>query len=164
MKTLDTLFETLPQVGRVDWIGVRPARREPMQCLEKVQVDPSAGLHGDRYAGRSGARHITIIQAEHLPVIASCLGLKRLDSAVLRRNLVVSGINLLALKDKIFHIGEVRLQVTGLCNPCSYIEQALGPGGYNAVRGHGGVTARVLNEGIIAIGDAVSYPQPLVQE
>lgn len=159
MKTLDALLETLPQVGRVEWIGVRPARREPMQCLAKVQVDPSIGLHGDRYAGRSGTRQITLIQAEHLPVIASCLGLERLAPAVLRRNLVVSGINLLALKEKIFHIGEVTLQATGLCHPCSYMEQALGPGGYNAVRGHGGVTARVLAEGFIAIGDAVSYPE-----
>jgi MOSC domain-containing protein YiiM len=70
--------------------------------------------------------------------------------------LVISGINLLALKDKEFKIGDVALAYTGLCHPCSYMEEVLGEGGYNTMRGHGGITARVLTEGVISRGDILS--------
>lgn len=155
-ESLTTLLDTLPQVGKVGWIGIRPARGEPMESLERVRVHQGSGLEGDRYNGRATSRRqVTLIQQEHLPVIASCAGHESLDAAALRRNLVVSGINLLALKDKRFHVGEVLLEYTGPCDPCSKMEALLGAGGYNAMRGHGGITARVLEEGEIALGDAV---------
>ena len=77
------------------------------------------------------------------------------DPALLRRNIAVAGINLLALKGQQFVIGQARLEYTGLCHPCSFMETTFGAGGYNAVRGHGGITARVLQSGLIGIGDNV---------
>jgi MOSC domain-containing protein YiiM len=73
----------------------------------------------------------------------------------LRRNLVVSGVNLLALKGRRFLVGEAMLEGTGPCHPCSRMEEALGPGGLNAMRGHGGLNARVLQGGLIRLGAAV---------
>jgi len=155
MATLDTLFKTLPQQGKVTWIGVRPERRAKMLVVDTVEAKTQNGLTGDRYAGRSGNRQVTLIQTEHLPVIASNLGLASVDPAQLRRNICVSGINLLALKDKQFQIGDVVLEYTGLCHPCSFMEETFGAGGYNAIRGHGGINARVLKSGIIRLGDAL---------
>ena len=155
-ESLATLLERLPQVGEVRWIGVRPARGEAMVALERVRAHQGSGLEGDRYSGRTTSRRqVTLIQQEHLPVIASCAGHESVDAGALRRNIVVSGINLLALKGKQFRVGEVLLEYTGPCDPCSKMEALLGPGGYNAMRGHGGITARVLEEGEMAIGDAV---------
>jgi MOSC domain-containing protein YiiM len=133
-----------------------------MLSVQRITVDAQTGLHGDRYAGRDGVRHATLIQAEHLGVIASCVGREQVAPELLRRNIVVRGINLLALKGKLVCIGAVTFEITGACHPCSRMEQLLGPGGYNAVRGHGGMTARVLTSGIIAVADAVHYPDSLV--
>ena len=91
-------------------------------------------------------------------MIAACVGRSVIEPALLRRNIVVSGINLLALKDKRFRIGDALLEYTGACHPCSKMERALGAGGYNAVRGHGGITARVIEAGRVRIGDSLYYP------
>ncbi len=157
MSTIQNLLKTLPQIGKVVWIGLRPTKKADMQIVRSVEANTENGLTGDRYSGRSGNRQVTLIQAEHLPVIASCLGVDIIKPELLRRNIVVSGINLLALKDKSFCIGETKLQMTGLCHPCSFMEQTLGPGGYNAVRGHGGITAKVIHNGRISVDDNVSY-------
>ena len=156
MPTIKELLDTLPQQGKLEWIATRPARGQEMHSHTACELSTELGLVGDRYKGRSRERQITLVQAEHLPVVASCTGRAKVAPELLRRNLLVSGINLLALKDKTFYVGSVELLGTGLCHPCSRMETLLGDGGYNAMRGHGGITARVLSNGKIALGDAVT--------
>jgi MOSC domain-containing protein YiiM len=98
---------------------------------------------------------VTLLQAEHLAVIAAFMGLPAIRPELLRRNLLVADINLGALQNKRFRIGNVLLEGTGYCHPCARMEEALGTGGYNAMRGHGGITARILVGGVIHIGDSV---------
>ena len=154
-RPLAELLATLPQSGRGTWIGVRPARRAKMTAVDQVEAIAGQGLAGDHYV-HDGNRQVTLIQAEHLAAVAAFVGRASLDPGLLRRNLVVGGINLLALKGRRFRIGGARLEATGPCEPCSRMEEALGPGGYNAMRGHGGITARILEGGLIRIGDVVA--------
>lgn len=154
---LEELLRTLPQTGSVRWIGVRPARGQPMTLVDAVEARPGKGLVGDRYTASSGKREVTLLQWEHLPVVAGLLGLDEVNPATLRRNIAISGINLLALRDREFTIGSALLRGTGLCQPCSKMETALGAGGYNAMRGHGGITAQVIKGGIIRLGDKVVF-------
>lgn len=149
-------MNTLPQTGRVEWIGVRPARRANVDVLATATAIADHGLDGDHYSKHGGNRQVTLIQSEHIDAVASMLGVERIDPASLRRNIVVSGINLLALKDKTFRIGEATLRCTGLCHPCSLMESTLGPGGYNALRGHGGITASVVDGGSISLDDRLT--------
>jgi MOSC domain-containing protein YiiM len=88
-------------------------------------------------------------------VIAALSGHPEISPATLRRNVVVSGIPLVALKGRRFRIGDVLLEGTDPCDPCSRMEAALGPGGYNAMRGMGGLCARILEGGSVRLGDAV---------
>lgn len=145
-----------PRAGTVAWIGLRPGRDVGMREVDTSEALTGKGLIGDRYAGGSGKRGITLIQAEHLPVIATLAGNAALAPEVLRRNLVVNGIPLIALKDRRFRIGDVVLQGTGPCDPCSRMEAALGAGGFNAMRGMGGICARIIEGGTIRRGDAVA--------
>ena len=152
---LARLMAILPQVGQVEWIGLRPARDVAMTEVEQAEAITEHGLRGDRYTGGSGKRGITLIQAEHLPVIAALAGHEHVAPDTLRRNLVVSGIPLVALKGRRFRVGGLVLEGTESCDPCSRMEDALGPGGYNAMRGHGGLCARIVEGGIVRVGDAV---------
>lgn len=169
MQTLNLrqLTQHFSHHGRLDAIYLRPDRGQPCLQQDQVQAIAKLGLQGDRISLRQSSapngskRQVTLLQAEHLPVIAALTGHSQVDPALLRRNLVISGINLLAtkslFKDQPLHllIGDVVLEVSGPCEPCSKMEQVLGKGGYNAMRGHGGITARIIRGGLLRIGDSV---------
>ena len=153
-----SLREQFPRAGTVRWMSVRPGRDERVNPVDQVLASVDEGLVGDRFAGPPGAdRQVTLIQQEHLDVIAGLLGRESIDQALTRRNIVVSGINLLALKGAEFSIGEAILRGTGSCPPCKKMERNFGSGGFNAMCGHGGITASVVQEGTIRVGDAVRF-------
>lgn len=151
------LLRSIPQVGKVEWIGIRKERKATPTTVEKVEAKKKTGLEGDHFKGSlSGKRQVTLIQKEHLEAVAKMLGKDMVDPLLTRRNIVVSGINLLSLKSQQFKIGDAILETSGICAPCNRMEENLGPGGYSAMRGHGGITARVIEGGEIKIGDEVS--------
>jgi MOSC domain-containing protein YiiM len=167
MDDLRSLTARFPRAGRLEAIVLRPGRDAPAVAVASTHALPERGLagdhRGDKPASRPGGgkRQVTLIQAEHLPLIRAWTGV---DFAPidLRRNLVVSGVNLLAqhalFDDRPLRVrigADVLLVITGPCDPCSKMEALLGPGGYNAMRGHGGTTARVIRGGVLAVGDAV---------
>lgn len=154
---LHRLMTAFPRAGEVRWIGLRPARDVQMREVAEAEAIAGRGLVGDRYGSGSGKRGITLIQAEHLPVIAALAGHASVAPATLRRNLVIAGVPLVALKGRRFRIGEVLCEGTAPCDPCSRMELALGAGGYNAMRGHGGLCARILEGGMVRLGDAVTF-------
>ncbi|MCX7407293.1 MAG: MOSC domain-containing protein [Planctomycetales bacterium] len=157
MESLQTLFDILPQVGRIEWIGLRPKRLSELISVNEATLIEGRGIEGDhKVTGRAGTkRQVTLIQQEHLIAVAGMLHRDEVSPGQTRRNIVVSGINLLALKGKQFRIGQALLEFSGPCEPCSRMEQNLGPGGFNAMRGHGGITAKVIEGGAIRVGDEV---------
>jgi MOSC domain-containing protein YiiM len=143
----------------VEAIVVRGKSRDPARRIEATQAIAGVGLADDRL-GQSGAaelstRQVTLIQHEHLLVIAQLARAQPIDPVGLRRNLVISGINLIGLKNARVRVGAGLLEIVGQCHPCSRMEQVSGRGGYAAMRGHGGMNARVLEGGAIRVGDVV---------
>jgi MOSC domain-containing protein YiiM len=153
MIELAELQARYAQTGRVVAISVRPERLKPALRMESVVAIENKGLQGDRSKG--GNRQVTLIQKEHLQAVASFLGKTDVDFTLTRRNILVEGINLLSLKGKQFQIGEAVFEYSGECHPCSRMEEALGSGGYNAMRGHGGITAKVITGGEIKSNDFI---------
>jgi len=153
---LAILMSRFPRAGRVEWIGIRIERRAPLVPLDRVEAIAGYGLAGDHYASKSNDnRQVTLIQAEHLEAVAKLLGKPEVRPEWVRRNILVSGINLSALRDRRFRIGDTVLEGAGTCDPCSRMEEVLGAGGYNAMRGHGGIIARIVDGGMIRLGDPV---------
>ncbi len=153
MSDLKTMMARFAHPGHVDAIFLRPARRlqpEPVQTATLTD----AGLDGDH--GRPSKRALTLIQAEHIPVITALSGSSDVSAQILRRNLVVSGLNLIAFRGQRLQVGPTIIELTVPCHPCSRIEELLGHGGYTAMRGHGGFCACVITGGEIALGDPVT--------
>jgi MOSC domain-containing protein YiiM len=159
MKTIRDLNAPPHVEGRVEAIIVRGSPRDAARSIAATTAIAGIGLADDRLGQRGEAelstRQVTLIQQEHLAVIAQLARVEPIDPIGLRRNLVISGINLLALKNAKLQVGQAVLQIVGPCQPCSRMEETIGPGGYAAMRGHGGMTARVLEGGPINVGDVV---------
>ena len=155
MLNIQELKSQFAQSGRIDLITIRKERRSLPLILDEVEAIETVGLKGDHYKSKGGKRQVTFIMQEHLMTAASILGVERLDPLLTRRNIVTTGINLIALKDRQFQIGEAIFEYTGECHPCSRMEENFGKGGYNAMRGHGGITARIIKSGLIRNGDEV---------
>jgi MOSC domain-containing protein YiiM len=127
-----------------------------MLNVSEATLIAERGLSGDRASVKpTRNRQVTLIQAENLVTLARLLGRDNVAPELMRRNLVVSQLNLLTLKRARFRVGDCEFEGTGDCQPCSRIEETLGFGGYNAARGFGGITARVLSSGMIRVGDPV---------
>ncbi|MES2186826.1 MAG: MOSC domain-containing protein [Pseudomonadota bacterium] len=162
---LRALTSNFPHAGTLQAIYLRPARRVPAAAPQAVQAIAGRGLQGDRSSSNAtlgGKRQVTLLQAEHLPAVAAFLRREAIDPALLRRNLLVAGLNLHAARAlfadqplRLFIGADAVLEITGPCEPCSRMEEVFGPGAYNALRGHGGMTARVLVGGELRVGDAV---------
>ena len=159
MKTIRDLNAPPHIEGRVEAIVVRGAPRDRARSIADTVALAGIGLADDRLGKRGEAelstRQVTLIQSEHLAVIAQLARVETVDPVALRRNLVISGINLAALKNTRVQVGQALLELVGPCQPCSRMEEEIGPGAYAAMRGHGGMTARVLVGGAIRVGDAV---------
>ena len=149
-------------------IVLRPSRDAAAVAAEQALAIAGRGLEGDRAAQQvsrqtgGSKRQVTLFQHEHLALLAAWLGREAIAPEILRRNLVVSGLNLLSARSplrgvqSVLRIGDhAAFELTGPCDPCSKMERELGTGAYNAMRGHGGVTARVITDGRIALGDRV---------
>jgi MOSC domain-containing protein YiiM len=143
--------------GKLEWIGLRGERRKALTVVESARAVVDRGLDGDHRVEKTpgSGRQVTLISREFIAQTAHFLGRDAIDPGLLRRNLVVSGINLHALRYQRFSIGDAVFEANALCHPCSRMESALGPGGVAAMLGHGGLCCKVLRGGQIAVGDSV---------
>ena len=150
------------QPGKLEWIGLRTARKSPLKEVPSVLAIATRGLEGDHRVDKTpgSGRQVTLISQEFINQTAHFLGVDPIDPATLRRNLVVSGINLHALRYQRFTIGDSLFEASALCHPCSRMEAALGKGGVAAMLGHGGLCCKILKGGVITIGDEVRVEVP----
>ncbi|UTF61788.1 MOSC domain-containing protein [Gilvimarinus sp. DA14] len=155
-RLLDKLAQDL-KPGRLEWIGLRSVHRGRIHVVKSAEAIADRGLAGDHRSSKTpgSGRQVTLISREFIQQICQHTGLAEIDPVLLRRNLVVSGLNLNLLRHQRVQIGEVVLEPAALCHPCSRMNQNLGPGGAAAMYGYGGLCARIVQGGRLAVGDAV---------
>jgi hypothetical protein len=138
-------------------IHIAPEAGAEPTSVETAMLRTGAGIDGDRYEKKVGTfsdwpkdHELTLIE---LSVVEE-EGLKPGES---RRNLTVDGVALNPLVGQRFRIGGVLCEGTRLCEPCAYLESHLErPGIVKRLTGRGGLRARVLEDGEIRVGDAIT--------
>ncbi len=157
VRSVKELRGHVPQQGKLRWIGLRPEKRGDITVVRKATLVTQRGIQGDRLKRKGTKRQVSLIQKEHLAVIGKLMGERAIKPERLRRNLVVSGFPLNALRKGMqFRIGDALLEWSESCDPCSRMEEELGEGGFAAMTGMGGILARVIEGSEIKVGDPIS--------
>lgn len=141
--------------GRVEKIWIKRAKRGVMDSVNRATLRANKGLVGN--ANQGGRRQVTIIEQERWDAHLAALD-ARLDPSRRRANILISGCPLRDTRNRVLRIGSVRFQIAGETKPCEQMEEAL-PGLEKVMRPDwgGGAFTMVLDDGEIAVGDAVVW-------
>lgn len=128
----------------------------PLVEVQQVECVAGRGIRGDRfYDYRDDYKgQITFFSLEVFEKLAAHFRLTGKSAGELRRNVIVSGIDLNDLIGEEFSIQGVRFLGTAHCKPCYWMNQAVARGAEEFLQGNGGLRARILTDGIISVGDA----------
>ena len=147
--------------GVVEGIFVTGEGSAPMQRVEEVSTIEGCGIEGDRYCEGTGfwtrygdVCQVTLIEGEDLDYIEGELGI-RVNNGQHRRNIITRGIKLTDLRRKRFRVGEALLEFDRSRPPCRHVQDLSEPGMTRALKGRGGICARVIRAGRIRAQDAI---------
>ncbi|NYG07422.1 MOSC domain-containing protein YiiM [Phycicoccus badiiscoriae] len=149
-------------LGRVLAIHVAKATKLPMRPVESVVAEAGAGLVGDRYHG-SRHRHVTVQSATDLAEASRDLGAP-VGPGATRRNITLSGGPVPGRPGTRVRMGDALLEVVRPAAPCRLMDDAIGPGAMKALHARGGTVFRILEGGVVRVGDAVVREDPVVGE
>jgi MOSC domain-containing protein YiiM len=128
----------------------------PLVEVAQIECVAGRGIRGDRfYDYRDDYKgQITFFSLEVFERLAAHFGLVNKSAGAVRRNVIVSGVDLNELIGEEFSIQGVRLRGTAHCKPCYWLDQAVVPGTEKFLEGNGGLRAQILSDGVITVGDA----------
>jgi MOSC domain-containing protein YiiM len=157
----------LVMVEFVEGIFLAPEGGAQMKGVQAATALEGCGLDGDRYCAGTGhwsrfgrVCEVTFIAAEDLDDIERETGVG-VKNGEHRRNVVTRGISLKALRrGERFRVGEVVFENRGPRSVCRYIERLTEPGMTQALKGRGGICARVIENGTVRVGDEIEVLQP----
>lgn len=141
--------------GKLDAIWIKRARKGPMDRVESARLVAETGIVGN--ANQGGRRQVTIIEREAWARTLEALG-EPVEPSARRANLMVSGVELREMRDRVLRIGSCRIRIGGETRPCSRMDEAA-PGLQEALdpEWRGGVYGVVLDDGEIRVGDRVGW-------
>jgi len=144
-------------------IYISPSATVLPQAVTEAQAHAHRGLVGDRYFEGCGTftdwepkgpgRELTLIEGEVLAEIG-------LSAAEARRNIVTEGLRLNDLVGKRFRIGTVLIEGIRLCPPCAHLDKVTGKALLKPLADRGGLRADLLNDGVIRVGDTITFIAP----
>lgn len=130
-----------------------PPGTHPMLEVPEVRCLAGRGLEGDRFLdfkpGYKG--QVTFFSHEVFEELCVRFDVREKTPAAFRRNIVVSDADLNALIGREFKVQGVRFAGTQESAPCYWMDQAFAPGTEEALKGRGGLRARILTDGVLRV-------------
>ncbi|HEX4665167.1 MAG TPA: MOSC domain-containing protein [Chthoniobacterales bacterium] len=128
----------------------------PLIAVDEIECVAGHGIRGDRFFDYADdyKGQITFFSREVFDLLSESFGLTTKSPGVLRRNVIVSGVDLMELIGADFELQGVQFRGTAHCAPCYWMNNAFAPGAEKFLAGRGGLRARILSDGRIALGDA----------
>ncbi|MGB8474645.1 MAG: MOSC domain-containing protein [Candidatus Acidiferrum sp.] len=125
-----------------------PRRGAPMEELPEAEAVQDLGFEGCAHGRPGGKRQVLLVDRETLNAL-------ELAPGIIRENITTEGLNVNGLKEgESLRIGEVLLEVTMVCTPCSQMDE-LRQGLRKEIRGRRGMLCRIVRGGKIRQGDAI---------
>jgi len=123
----------------------------PLVELESARCVAGQGIEGDRYFGYKDdyKGQITFFDWDVYRDLCRTLDIHDKPPAVLRRNVIVEGLDLNALVGQQFEIQGITFEGSEECKPCYWMDRAFGPGAEAAMQGRGGLRARIATSGVL---------------
>lgn len=160
----------MTRTGTVEHLAVAPDSGEPMAAPDHVEAVAGRGIRGDRYFEGRGlwnvldeegdtqeASQVTFIEAEALAAIEREAGISLAPGAH-RRNVTTRDVAVNHLVGETFRVGDAMCEGVMLCEPCGYLQSMTAHDGLvGALTHRGGLNARVVESGEIAVGDEVEW-------
>ena len=132
----------------------QPAGTAPDIELAEADLVAGMGIRGDRFYGwkkdhngKDYRGQVTFFSKEMHDALCHRFGLTGREPSAYRRNIIVEGIDLNSLIGQTFWHQGIRFEGVCECSPCHWMDQALHPGTEDALKGNGGLRARVLTSG-----------------
>lgn len=138
-----------------------------MQSRERLRIVAGSGVEGDRYAAGRGhwsyepryVSEVTFIEREVLERVGAELGAPFAPHES-RRNVVTEGVRLQELVGARFTVGGATFLGERPCEPCRYLDELLGKPVRALLGVDGGLRARIVADGEIAVGDSIDPSSP----
>lgn len=128
-----------------------PAGEHPTVPVEEIHCVAGRGIEGDRFFDyRDGyPGQVTFFAQEVFDALCASLDIRDKEPGVLRRNIVIRGVDLNDWIGREFELQGVRFRGAQECKPCYWMDEAFGPGANAALQGRGGLRAEVLSDGML---------------
>ena len=128
----------------------------PLVEVREMECVAGRGIRGDRFYDYKDnyKGQITFFSHDVFEALSAAFPHVQKRVAVLRRNVIVSGVNLNSLIGEEFELQGIRFLGTAHCRPCYWLDQAYAPGAEAWLKGNGGVRAQILTSGTLRVGAA----------
>lgn len=127
----------------------QPAGEHPMIEVDVVECVANRGLRGDRFFDykENYKGQITFFAGELYDELCAQFGVIDREPWAFRRNVITRGVDLNTLIGQTFTVQGIRFEGVAECSPCYWMDQAFAPGTEAALKGRGGLRARILDDG-----------------